>query len=373
MIYFDRGYLKNSEMNIFFWGVGQVAKTINDRFKEHIEEMNICGFIDNDETKHNTKFGEYEIYSPNILKDKVNCFVIILCNDGRKIVQQINEEYRENVIKCEDFHYFIKYRLLDRYSGVLTDDVHAIVEYISDRSLQTFNYSFVEKYKTDEIYVGYDESNSLFYSYLCGKKIYLCRRFKNVEQVKKYLREIFVEQDKESPHCYLGSNSIVAKGDVVVDAGAAEGNFSLSVIDYAKKVIIIEPDDEWVEALKYTFAPYKDKVMIINKYLSNYESKETITLDKVCDSPIDYIKMDIEGEELNALRGGVNIIMNSAHLTCAVCTYHNEFDYDLINDWFLKKNMKVEPTKGYMWFSYDKEYMYSLPSLRRGMIIAKKG
>jgi 16S rRNA A1518/A1519 N6-dimethyltransferase RsmA/KsgA/DIM1 with predicted DNA glycosylase/AP lyase activity len=48
----------------------------------------------------------------------------------------------------------------------------------------------------------------------------------------------------------------VAEGDVVVDAGAAEGNFALSVIDKASKVYIIEGDAGWCEALRQTFLPY---------------------------------------------------------------------------------------------------------------------
>jgi predicted RNA methylase len=41
--------------------------------------------------------------------------------------------------------------------------------------------------------------------------------------------------------------------DVVADLGAAEGNFSLSIINKVKKIYIFEYDKEWVEALKAPF------------------------------------------------------------------------------------------------------------------------
>lgn len=61
----------------------------------------------------------------------------------------------------------------------------------------------------------------------------------------------------------------------------AEGNFALSVIDKVKKMDFFESDPDWIEALNYTFAPYMDKVMLVNKYLFNFEDASTVSIDYI--------------------------------------------------------------------------------------------
>ena len=72
-------------------------------------------------------------------------------------------------------------------------------------------------------------------------------------KIAGYYRSVVTEQDARSPHCYANEAFGVKEGDVVVDAGAAEGIFTLDCIDRAKKVYIIEADAAWMEALKETF------------------------------------------------------------------------------------------------------------------------
>lgn len=372
MIFFDRKCLENRNMNIFLWGTGYVANQIIKKYKQYIINMNIVGVIDNNELKRHNQFYGYNVYSPDILLTMDNCFVIVLCEDKYSVVEQIKLNYYNNVCKCEDYYYFVKYRFLSRYENTSSIEKKEIVDYVSDRSLSTFNYKYVEKYRDISIKILFDEEKKLFYAIQDGKRMYFNKRYEREEQVYNYLKSILIEQDMESPHCYAKGYSEVKNGDVVIDAGAAEGFFSLSVIDKVKMIYILEPDEDWLEALYYTFEPYKDRVRIVGKYLSDYNSDETITLDELCDDQVDFLKMDIEGEEYNALIGGVNLINHSENIVCAICTYHNELDYNAIDCFFKNSNMETKASKGYMWFSYDKDYLYSLPSLRRGLIYARK-
>lgn len=71
------------------------------------------------------------------------------------------------------------------------------------------------------------------------------------ENGKRYATNFWFEQDKNSPHLYESGDYYVREGDVIVDAGACEGNFTLHNIDKVSKVYVIECNEEWLEALKW--------------------------------------------------------------------------------------------------------------------------
>ena len=133
-----------------------------------------------------------------------------------------------------------------------------------------------------------------------------------------------MEQDQESPHKYIDESFQVEKGNVVVDIGVAEGNFSLQVIDLVSKLYIIETDDGWIEALQETFKDYQEKVVIIKKFVTSLDDGKYATLDSLIEEPVHFIKMDIEGNEWDALLGAEKLIGRSKNLKCAVCAYHGE-------------------------------------------------
>lgn len=356
----------------YLWGAGELAEKIISRFKNQIAEMDIRGFIDNYEQKNNQLFCGYPVYSPKVLEQKENCHIIIMCDQFEEIVAQIQKYYFENVYRCESYHYFIKYRLMERYQYSEDLEIKELLEYIKDESLQVFNYPFVWDYYSAEYEIVYDNKRQLFYTVFQGKKMYFCKRYGSRAQVERYLRQVMLEQDRLSPHCYLTDGFDVEDGAVVLDAGTAEGNFALSIIDKVQKIYLVEPDIEWIEALQYTFEPYMDKVVIVNKFLSNYESAETAMVDSIVKEQLDFLKMDIEGEEYYAMQGAADTVKRSNRMKCALCTYHNEFDYVSINALLIQMGFRTNPSRGYMWFPYDKDYFVSLPTFRRGLIRAEK-
>ena len=154
-------------------------------------------------------------------------------------------------------------KLIHRYENQSSPEIQEIVSYVKTHPLVPFNYSFAEKYNAAETVVNYDEKTGLYYTIYCGKKMYFSRDLNTEKKVKDYYNSILLEQDEESPHLYLTEEFSVPENAVVIDAGVAEGNFTLSIIDKVKKVYLIEPDASWIEALKYTFEPYKEKVIIV--------------------------------------------------------------------------------------------------------------
>lgn len=55
--------------------------------------------------------------------------------------------------------------------------------------------------------------------------------------MEEYYRFLLQVQDAASPHRYQTRQFCVCKGEVVLDAGAAEGNFALEIVDVAEKYI----------------------------------------------------------------------------------------------------------------------------------------
>lgn len=234
-----------------------------------------------------------------------------------------------------------------------------------------FPYPFVFSYNKDSVEVFPDESAGLHYVMYKGKKLYYKRNF-SVERIKELHHSILVEQDERSPHCYFSGILEIKEGDVVVDIGAAEGNFSLEIVQKAGKVYIFETDEGWIEALNATFAPWKEKVQIINKYVSDEENGHATTLETALkgEQRIDFMKMDVEGAETLILKSSSKLLQDNNSLQLAICTYHQQPDEREIKKLLKQNGYRYTTTSGYMLFIYGDPI--EPPYFRRGLILARK-
>lgn len=233
-----------------------------------------------------------------------------------------------------------------------------------------FPYSFAHKYDYRSVDVHKDETNGLFYVIHNGRKLYYNRRFHTAESVQKAYNGISIEQDEKSPHCYMDEKFRVEANDTVMDIGAAEGNFSLDVIDRAGIIYIIEPDIDWVEALNATFTPWKDKVKIINKFAAETDSDNCISLSGLLgDNPVNFIKMDVGGAEAGIIRSSESLLNRNAAVKLAVCTYHRKEDAQTSEKTLTDLGFTYSFTDGYMLYIYSK---LTPPYFRKALIRAHK-
>lgn len=244
------------------------------------------------------------------------------------------------------------------------NEIRDILSYVGKGLYKTFSYKFTKKYTKRKNTVLYDDRCKLNYVVHNGKKMYFAKNM-GKKEVNRYYNQLCMEQDEQSPHNYSRFVN-KKKYDTVIDLGAAEGIFSLDIIDRANKVLIFECDEIWIDALKETFRPWDDKVTIIKSFVGNGIEDESVKLDDIIDSndKIDLVKMDIEGNEYDALLGMTNTMDSNNELELLLCTYHNQDDEKKITE--LLKDWSFIHSNGYMLFFEDKNQ--KPPYFRRGLI-----
>jgi hypothetical protein len=227
---------------------------------------------------------------------------------------------------------------------------------------ESLNYSDIE---TEVFYV---EEKQLYYINHNNKKLYFPGN-NTVKEIKDLYKNLIIEQDINSPHRYIEDYSVL-KDYILFDIGAAEGIFTLDTIELIKEAYLFECEDYWIEALNETFSPWKDKVHIIKKYVSDIDGDNFITLDSFYDikekNDKIFLKMDIEGAEQSALKGSQNILKYSSNIILSVCTYHNSKDDVEIDSFFKALEFKTRFTDGFLYWGSKSM------SLRKAILKATK-
>jgi FkbM family methyltransferase len=125
-------------------------------------------------------------------------------------------------------------------------------------------------------------------------------------------------------------NYFVTHGNTIVDCGAHIGTFSIPALMSGYDVVAIEAAPKNVECLNKTANGFYGKLQVVEAIVSDSQSRcsfshtigpfgsivkddngpfTTETLDNICkDLDIGGLKLDIEGGELEALKGGMSII-----------------------------------------------------------------
>jgi len=265
--------------------------------------------------------------------------------------------------------------ILGYLSGLPDNELNAeqkeVLEYLQSNPVTVFPYPFSSDYRSEAVEVMRDPEKKMYYVIQDGKRLYF-RRGWTRKRIQRAFCDLSREQDPLSPHRYLSPDFIIDKNDVVADIGAAEGNFSLSVIEKVKKICLIEYDPRWIKALEATFAPWKDKVEIINKYIAGYDDERHITVDSLIKirNDITFLKIDVDGNEQKVLDGATSLLSGNRGMRIAICTYHKGNDEKEITELLERNRFTVKPSHGYMIHYYDKKL--AVPYLRRGLIRAER-
>lgn len=154
---------------------------------------------------------------------------------------------------------------------------------------------------------------------------------------------------KINPHAYESKEINISEGDWVIDAGACEGYFTHYALIKKANVLAIEPIPRLAEALKITFHQEikEGRVIVLNAGVGKDICTSNIQIDEkevycstVSEEPgieisittideilrkriiptIDFIKMDIEGGEVDAIIGARNTLKSKPKIAIAV--YH---------------------------------------------------
>ena len=344
---------------------------------EKYSDFQVIEIWDNDPQKYGKT---YAFRSENIAVAKphrINEEIIIVITAGTAYETEIRQQLLSMGIADKNikdwFFCFdnLRTQILDKYKDCNADNIQHECCHIRENGLHIFNNGVREKYRgrENDFIIYKDEDVGLLYSFWQGKRIYL-RRGMNRIVAKHYLNNIRCEQDIDSPHCYRQFDVHTTDGDVIVDAGAAEGFFALERVDNAKKIYIIENNPDWLAALQATFAPYADKVTIIPKRLSDTDNDECVSIDNIAQKAnVSYIKMNIEGEEIAAVKGANKTLSKCRSIKLLLATYHRHNDADVLSKMLLELGFSVRFSKGHMFFPFEEEVF---AELRHALLIANK-
>jgi FkbM family methyltransferase len=166
-------------------------------------------------------------------------------------------------------------------------------------------------------------------------------------------------QHPANAHYYLSHGTMIQPGDVCIDCGCCEGFFVFQALAAgAGKVICCEPNPDMVSCLEKTFAVEikAGQVVIRQAALGAFRGSASFsfdsafpsfgqiggdnktkgpsvlveTLDGICEelglAKVDFIKMDIEGAEIQAV-DGARSLLDKHHPKLAITTYHRAFDF----------------------------------------------
>lgn len=272
--------------------------------------------------------------------------------------------------KCELAFY--RKRIIKMYGnrnnlGAVDEEHREIVDFLRKNPARVLNYSFVDEMQKNRVEVLKDDREQLLYVLHNGKRMYFPKGWSE-QKIAYYYRTISEEQHENSPHRYLTSELLGRDYDTVVDIGGAEGIFALDMIEHVKKIYIFETELYWREALERTFFPWKDKVIVISKYVSEKVGGEYTTLDyELQGEKVDLIKMDVEGAEISVLKGAKSICMANPDMRLLVCVYHYAGEYEEVTRFL--NGYEIKERHGYLLYHWGGQRLKS-PYLRRGVIEA---
>ena len=210
------------------------------------------------------------------------------------------------------------------------------------------------------------------------KKLFFPRCLSQGEVVSEYKSLVFREgllgsgMLAKSPHCYQDENFQVESGDILLDVGCAEAIFSLDNIEKVSKAYLFECGSVWRKPLKLTFAPYKDKVVLVNKLVSDKTTRKSTTLvdvvkDDMAGNTHFFVKMDIEGWERTVIKGNADFFKN-AKVKLSCCVYHRQDDAKVIEGMLKELGYESRFSEGWMLPTMNGIHY---PYFRHGVIYAQ--
>ena len=367
---------------IFLWGSGHIANMALTSAKENginlieNETFRIKGIIDNNLSKTGGYFHDFRIVSPGEAIDEGFDYISILMENEWDVSIQAKYGYRIEEEKVKDKNFFLKLLLIEKYRNSNDAETIATVDYLKEHDISMFNQHIPERKAVHPViwdkklnlpYIEFNDITDM------KQRMYFPRNYQfERRDGMQFCSDMNWEQLPTSPHRYTDNNHNIVEGDIIVDGGLCEGNFALKYASIVSKMYLFEPDWWWDEPNYYTFLPFKDKTVYSHKALSNYDSRLCTRIDSIIpnEERIDFIKMDIEGHETDAIEGAEQTFKRN-NVKASVCCYHRQDDKKLIERRFSELGYRTRATGGNVVFLWDDDLWHSL-SIRKCVIYASK-
>lgn len=250
---------------------------------------------------------------------------------------------------------------------------------LDDLNLIMFPYPWDESKHGGADTVVYSKENGLFYAlHAKTQKLFFPKQYSLSDVISAY--QGLIEREgllgngclSKSPHCYQRPDFKVEPKDILLDIGCAEAVFAPDNIDKISKAYLFETDSMWLRPLKHTFAPYADKVVIVNKLVADKTTKKSTRLmDAVSCDMTDtahfFVKMDIEGWERTVIKGNADFF-KKAKVKLSCCVYHRQDDAQVIDEMLKSLGYKTRFSDGYMLPTMNGIHY---PYFRHGVIYAQ--
>lgn len=298
-------------------------------------------------------------YLPQITEDMADFLALPYLEDEfdeklEMIFKALKDLWQFPKAKIVSPTFLLKQFMSLKYADSKDEEIQNTLKYWKTHDLTPFNQYFdTEPDAFDEVF--FDDKADLPYINFktdAGKtfKMYYPKTIKfKMKDGRPYVKNVLKEQIPKSPHLYINGSHSVQDGDIIIDAGVCEGNFALRFVDVAKKIYLFENNPHWIKVLKYTFKDMKN-VKLIPLGVSNVTNADLTKIDdavKKSEKSRYFLKMDVEGYELEALRGAQKLF-SSCDIKSSVCVYH-KYDDDVKIKAFLESfGHKTEFTKGYI-------------------------
>ena len=301
---------------------------------------------------------------------------ILVCTDDifNEFVPQMVDLKIGTADQFKNHIWLLKQLMIAKYEDCGDPVIKETLEYWKTHDLSVYNQHIDETRGTfDKVFFD-GEWPYIYFRTVDGdyRKMYFSpnENFGNYEG-EKVVNSLMQEQLPTSPHLYTKGDHQVNEGDILIDAGVAEGNFALKYVNICSKIYLFEPNPKWIEPLKHTFADYGDKVKIIPCFVSDITEYNVTRIDDALPDLRGknvFLKMDVEGSEPDALRGAKNLLTNN-RVRASVCTYHKSDDRMKVKNIFRQYGYQTSTSDGYMVFIHDPDILESA-DFRKGIVYA---
>lgn len=334
--------------NLIFFGAGYLLTVMLEVFKKNNVELPVA-ICDNDPKKYGTFVEGIEILSLESAKEKYSDLYVLLTNSqyANEIIEQLKTEFCKDKIiyfHPDDFINFKGYR-----------------EFLVQK-----------KSNLDEIYskLNDEKSKQVYFDILTARSTGDYNLYKDNFTLPQYFPCDIISINQDEIFLDVGAFT----GDTIKELHAlTNGNY--------KKIIACEPNKQsyyFIEEMIKT----NDKIELIKKGIGdknellkfsvNTQSQsiagitndgeitiEVDSLDNLIDQPITFLKMDIEGFEMNALKGAVETI-EKYKPTLAICLYHKYTDFVDIPEFILNLNLGYKLYVRHHSLNFSETVMYAI-------------